>query len=150
MKDYLKSVSFKMFLSTVFVVIVLSVFSNSMSSNILSSAINKTTYGLSVVTAAASSDDELSPSQLKAENERLKKENAKLRSQLVNYYDTLSENARLWKFYDLKKTNPQYSLVPSVVLRRDANSEFYSFTLDKGSSSAISERSYRLGIRSRP
>lgn len=138
MKDYLKSVSFKIFLSTVFVVIVLSVFSSSMDNNILSSAINKTTYGLSVVTAAAASDDEMSYSQLAAENEKLKKENAQLRSQLVSYYDTLSENARLWKFYDLKKTNPQYSLVPSVVLRRDANSEFYSFTLDKGSSSDIS------------
>ncbi len=139
MKDYLKSNSFKIFLSTVFVVIVISVFSNSMDNNILSSAVNNTTYGLSKVTAAAANDDDnRSISQIKEENEKLRKENAELRNQLVNYYDTLTENTRLWKFYDLKKTNPEYSLVPSVVLRRDANSDFYSFTLDKGSTSDIS------------
>ena len=139
MKDYFKTGSFKIFLSTVFVVIVISVFSNSMDNNILSSAVNSATYGLSKVTAAASDgEDNRSLSEIKDENARLKKENAKLRNQVVDYYDTLKENARLWKFYDLKKSNPEYSLVPSTVLRRDANNDFYSFTLDKGTSSDVS------------
>lgn len=139
MKDYFKSGSFKIFLSTVFIVIVISVFSSSMDSNILSSAVNSATYGLSKVTAAASSDqDNRSLSEIKEENERLKKENAKLRNQLVNYHDTLKENTRLWKFYDLKKSHPEYSLVPSTVLRRDVNNDFYSFTLDKGTTSDVS------------
>lgn len=138
MKDYFKSGSFKIFLSTVFIVIVISVFSNSMDSNILSSAVNSATYGLSKVTAAAASDqDNRSMAEIKDENDRLKKENANLRNQVVNYYDTLKENARLWKFYDLKKSNPEYMFVPSTVLRRDANNDFYSFTLDKGTSSDV-------------
>lgn len=137
MKDFLKSNSVKIFLSTVFVVIVLSVFTNSIESNLLSSTVNSVTYPLSKVTAAATSDEDLSYEELKAEYEKLKLENAELRTQLVNYYDTLTENTRLWKFYDLKKEHPEYSLVPSVVLRRDSNDEFFSFTLDKGTTSDV-------------
>lgn len=137
MKDFLKSNTVKIFLSTVFVVIVLSVFTNSIEANLLSSTVNSVTYPLSKVTAAATGDENMSYAELKAEYEKLKEENANLRTQLVNYYDTLTENTRLWKFYDLKKEQPQYTLVPSVVLRRDSNDEFYSFTLDKGTTSDI-------------
>lgn len=137
MKDFFKSNSVRIFLSTVFILIVLSVFTNSIDKNILSSTVNSVTYPLSKVTAAATSDEDMSYSELLSEYERLKDENTQLRSQLVNYYDTLTENTRLWKFYNLKKENPEYSIVPSVVLRRDSNDEFYSFTLDKGSSSDI-------------
>lgn len=138
MKDFMKSKSMKIFLSTVFIVIALAVFSNSIESNMMSSAVNGLTYSLSKVTAAQANEDKRSIDEIRAENEKLKKENADLRTQLVDYYDTLTENARLWKFYDLKKENPQYTLVPSMVLRRDSNSDFYSFTLDKGTTSDIS------------
>lgn len=138
MKDFLKSKSMKIFLSVVLVVIAISVFSNSTKSNIVSSAVNGLTFSLSKVTAASANEDKRSIDEIRAENEKLKKENADLRTQLVDYYDTLTENARLWKFYDLKKENPQYSLVPSMVLRRDSNDDFYSFTLDKGTTSDIS------------
>ena len=138
MKDFLKSKSVKIFLSVALVVLAMAVFSNSSKSNIVSSAVNGVTYSLSKVTAASANEDKRTIDEIKAENEKLKKENADLRTQLVDYYDTLTENARLWKFYDLKKENPQYSLVPSMVLRRDANDDFYSFTLDKGTTSDIS------------
>lgn len=137
MKDFLKSNSVKIFLSTVFVLIVLSVFTSSLQGNLLSSAVNSVTYPLSKVTAAATDKDEHTYEELLAENEALKEENAKLRNDLINYYDTLTENARLWKFYDLKKQNPEYTMVPSTVLKRDSNDEFYSFTLDKGSTSDV-------------
>ena len=138
MNDFFKSNSVRIFLSTVFIVIVLSVFTGSIESNFLSSTVNSVTYPLSKVTAAATSENDMSYEELKAEYEKLKDENAQLRTQLVNYYDTLTENTRLWKFYDLKKAHPEYSMVPSVVLRRDSNDEFYSFTLDKGTTSDIS------------
>lgn len=138
MKDFMKSKSMKIFLSTVFIVIAFAVFSNSIESNMMSSAVNGLTYSLSKVTAAQANEDKRSIDEIRAENEKLKKENADLRTQLVDYYDTITENARLWKFYDLKKENPQYTLVPSMVLRRDSNSDFYSFTLDKGTTSDIS------------
>lgn len=137
MKEFFKSNSVKIFLSTVFIVVALSVFSGSIEHNLLSSTVNSITYPLSKVSAAGANDDNRSIEEIKAENEALKEENARLRKQLVNYYDTLTENARLWKFYDLKKENPQFDMVPSTVLRRDANDEFYSFTLDKGTTSDV-------------
>ncbi len=137
MNDFFKSNSVRIFLATVFVIIMLSVFTKSIDKNLLSSAVNSVTYPLSKVTAAATYDEDMSYDELYNEYEKLKEENAQLRSQLVNYYDTLTENTRLWKFYDLKKEFPQYSLVPSVVLRRDSNDEFYSFTLDKGTTSDV-------------
>ncbi|MBQ2972548.1 MAG: rod shape-determining protein MreC [Ruminococcus sp.] len=137
MKDFLKSNSVKFFLSTVFIVVLLSVFTSSIESNLLSSTVNSVTYPLSKVTAAATGDEDMTYAELLAEYEALKEENAQLRTQLVDYYDTLTENTRLWKFYDLKKEHPEYTLVPSVVLRKDSNDEFYSFTLDKGTTSDI-------------
>ncbi|MBQ8539281.1 MAG: rod shape-determining protein MreC [Ruminococcus sp.] len=137
MNDFFKSNSVRIFLSTVFIIIVLSVFTNSIEANFLSSTVNSITYPLSKVTAAATSEKDMSYSELLTEYEKLKDENAQLRTQLVNYYDTLTENTRLWKFYNLKKAHPEYSIVPSVVLRRDTNDEFYSFTLDKGTTSDI-------------
>ncbi len=138
MKEFFKSGIFKFFISTVFVVVVLSVFTNSIESNMLSSTVNMMTYPLSKVTAAVSADkDKPTYDELLKENEKLKEENAELRNQLVNYHDTLTENIRLWKFYDLKKENPEYTIVPSIVLRRDSNDEFYSFTLDKGTTSDV-------------
>ena len=70
-------------------------------------------------------------------DEQLKKENAELREQLVDYLDAKEENAKLWKYYELKKENPLYDILPAGVLRRDANDDFYSFTLDKGSTDNV-------------
>ncbi len=105
----------------------------------LSSTTNFLTQGLSYAGASVTaSPDELSYEELKAENEKLKLENAKLRSELGDYYDTLAENEKLWKFYDIKKENPQNAYVPATVIRRDANSDFYAFTIDTGTNLGVS------------
>ena len=41
------------------------------------------------------------------------------------------------QLYELKKENPSYDILPAGVLRRDANDDFYSFTLDKGSTDNV-------------
>jgi rod shape-determining protein MreC len=76
--------------------------------------------------------------ELEKENTKLKKENADLRTQLVDYYNIKDENARLWKYYKIKKQNPDYELVPASVIRRDSSSDFYSFTVDVGSTMGVS------------
>ena len=113
----------------------MSVFSHN-GSNIFSGAVNTVTKGLSTLTAGAASSDK-SKEELEKENEQLKKENAELREQLVDYLDAKEENAKLWKYYELKKENPSYDILPAGVLRRDANDDFYSFTLDKGSTDNV-------------
>lgn len=105
---------------------------------VLSSGTNTLTMGLSQVSAAVT-DAFQKPSyeELEQENEKLKSENSQLRSQLADYYDLQEENEKLWKFYDIKKENPTYTYVPSTVIRRDANADFYSFTIDAGTALGI-------------
>ena len=81
--------------------------------NIFSGAVNTVTKGLSTLTAGAASSDK-SKEELEKENEQLKKENAELREQLVDYLDAKEENAKLWKYYELKKENPSYDILPKA------------------------------------
>lgn len=135
MRNFLHSKNSKILIITLVILTVMSVFSHN-GSNLFSGAVNTVTKGLSTLTAGAASSDK-SKEELEEENEQLKKENAELREQLVDYLDTKEENAKLWKYYELKKENPSYDILPAGVLRRDANDDFYSFTLDKGSTDNV-------------
>ena len=66
-----------------------------------------------------------------------RRENAELQKKLADYYDIKAENEKLWKYYELKKTNPSYQIAPANVIRRDVNDDFYSFTLDVGTSVGV-------------
>ena len=139
MKEFFKSTKIKIFLSVLLVLIMLSVFTRNVQNNVVSTTVNAVTYGLSKVTAAAVEDkSEKSYDELKEENELLSQANRELRAKLIDYHSVKEENTRLWKFYGLKKQNEDFSLIPATVLRRDANDEFGSFTIDKGTSSDIS------------
>lgn len=139
-KDFFQSTTIKIFLSVLLVLIMLSVFTRNVENNVISTTFNTVTYGMSKVTAAASSDsgDNKSYEELKKENEDLMTANRELRARLVDYYNVKEENTRLWMFYDLKKEHEDYTLIPATVLRRDTNDEFGSFTIDKGTSSLVS------------
>lgn len=139
MKEFLQSPKIKIFLSVLLVLIMLSVFTRNVENNFVSTTLNTVTYGLSKVTAAAADNsDNKSYDELKAENEALSAANRELRARLVDYYNVKEENTRLWMFYGLKKEHEDYALIPATVLRRDANDEFGSFTIDKGTTSEIS------------
>ncbi len=129
--------NFKALLITLSIIIVLSIFS-SFGSSVVSSAVSFLTKGLFQVTAlATASPDTPSAQELEKENARLRQENAELREQLVDYYDVKAENDRLNSYYGLKKQNPSYEIVPASVIMRDANDDFYSFTLDAGSTLGV-------------
>lgn len=104
----------------------------------LSSGVNFLTKGLSQVSAAAASNGEKTYDELLEENKALKKEAANLRTQLVDYYDLKDENARLWKYYKIKKGNSNYEIMPASVIRRDSSQDFYSFSIDVGTTNGVS------------
>lgn len=138
MRGFHKGKSFKVFIILICVALVLAVVC-AFGYPFLSSGANFLTQGLSYAgSAVTASPDQLSYEELQAENQKLKSENAKLRSELGDYYDVIAENEKLWKFYDIKKENPQNSYVPATVIRRDANADFYSFTIDAGTNLGIS------------
>ena len=140
MKELWESGKIKIFLSVLLVLVMLSLFTRNVENNVVSSSVNTLTYGLSKVSAAAKDKhtDGMSYDELKEEYDALYEANRELRARLVDYYDVKEENARLWKFYELKKEHKDYQFVPATALRRDSNDEFYSFTIDKGTSSDIS------------
>lgn len=138
MRDFLSTKSAKILIATLAVVLVLAIL-GATGNPWVSSAFNYITKGLSSVTANLTHSDK-SSDEIKTENERLKQEIADLRTQLVDYYDLQDENARLWKYYKLTKTNPDFEIMPASVIRRDTNEAFYSFTIDAGSSSGICEQ----------
>lgn len=138
MKKLFRRKSFKFFAVTIAAVCVLAIVCF-FCYPFLSSGINILTNGLSQVSAEVSENlNKSSYEELLEENQKLAEENAKLREQVADYYDLKEENQRLWKFYDIKKENPTYTYVPSTVIRRDSNADFYSFTIDAGTSLGIS------------
>lgn len=137
MKNLWQKNSFKAFTAVIAVVCVVSLICN-FGYPFLSSGTNLLAKGLFQVSAAVT-DSFSKPSyeELEEKAEALEEENAQLRSQLADYYDIKTENEQLWKFYDIKKENPSYTYVPATVIRRDANDDFYSFTIDAGDSMGI-------------
>ncbi len=133
---FLHNKNLKALIITLVILVVMGVFSLA-DNSVISSVINGLTKGLSQVSAAVSSNDTASISDIKDENARLKQENAELREQLVDYYDVKAENKRLRKYYNLKKENPSYTICPGTVIRRDTNDDFYSFTLDIGAVNSV-------------
>ena len=71
------------------------------------------------------------------EIKELKDENQKLRAVTVDYFNIKKENTQYLKFYEIKKQNDSLKFIPSSVVVRDPNDNFYGFTLDKGKSSGV-------------
>lgn len=89
-----------------------------------------------------SAGDALTPSksseELEKEISRLEEENRDLSEKLVDYYDVKKQNEELKRFYNIKSENKDFSLVPSNVIGRDPNENFYGFTADKGTMDGVS------------
>lgn len=140
MKDFFSNKSIKILAITLVVVVIFSIL-GATGNPVINSAVGFITNGLSQVTSAAAEvTKQKSYDELLKENKELKSENADLRTQLVDYYDLKDENARLWKYYKIKKKNPDYELVPASVIRRDSSSDFYSFTVDAGETLGVREQ----------
>lgn len=79
-----------------------------------------------------------SGARLADENEALLAENAELKSRLIEYDRIKAENEQLKNYLEIKEKNPDFDFEPAMVIGRDADERFYSFTIDKGSSDGVS------------
>ncbi len=139
MKDLISSKSFKKLICVLLVIAVAITITAVSGKSVVSSLLSSLTLGLQEVSAAVSEEvSKKTYDELLEENEALNKEVAELRTQLVDYYDVKQENARLWRYYDLKRDYPQYELLPATVVRRDPNDDFYAFTINQGKSDGVS------------
>lgn len=106
--------------------------------SLLSSGVHFATDWLFRLTASATAGiDGASREELAERVAVLEQENAELRRRLADYIDLQAENEQLWSYYHLKKENPSYEIAPANVIRRDANDDFYSFTLDVGTAVGV-------------
>ncbi len=139
MKDLISSKSFKKLICVLLVIAVTFTITAVSGKSVISSLLSFTTLGLQEVSAAVSKEaNKKSYDELAEENEALNNEIAELRTQLADYYDVKQENARLWRYYDLKRDYPQYELLPATVVRRDPNDDFYAFTINQGRKDGVS------------
>ena len=133
MKDLISSKSFKKLICILLFIAVMFTITAVSGKSVVSSLLSSFTSGLQEVSAAVSKEaNKKSYDELIEENEALNQEIAELRTKLVDYYDVKQENARLWRYYDIKRDYPQYELLPATVVRRDPNDDFYSFTINQG------------------
>ncbi len=138
MREMLSSKSFKKLVCVLVVLLIIMGISTFSDTSIVSSFLSPFTTGLQQVSAAAAKEaSKPSYDTLAKENRELTDEVNELRTQLVDYYDVKEENARLWKYYDLKQDYPSYELLPASVIRRDPASDYYAFTVNKGSSDGV-------------
>lgn len=139
MRELIASKSFKKFICVLLCLIVLMTITAISDRSLVSNLFSRLTLGLQEVSATVSENaSSKSYDELLAENEQLNSEVANLRTQLVDYYDIKQENARLWRYYDLRREYPQYELLPATVVRRDPNDDFYSFTINQGYTDGVS------------
>ena len=139
MKELIASKSFKKFICVLLCLIVLMTITAISDRSLISNLLSRATLGLQQVSASVSeSASSKSYDELLQENSDLNAEVSDLRAQLVDYYDVKQENARLWRYYDLKRDYPQYELLPATVVRRDPSDDFYAFTINQGYADGIS------------
>lgn len=70
--------------------------------------------------------------------ENLNHEINSLREQLIDYQETKQENARLYKYYDIKKDNPDMEFVSARVVGRMIGDSKSNFFIDVGKADGIS------------
>lgn len=146
MRDFLKSLKFKLLLCLIAMLIGVMLYTVNKSgySTGLSKVINTAAEPFKKVSSVISQqvgskiEHTIHGNQYYDENERLKKELSSVYKDLVGYENTKSELEELQKFIGIKEEHSDYVLSPPCkILSYTANDPFRSFMIDKGSNDGI-------------
>lgn len=146
MKGFFNSGKFKIFavIGAVILGLIIGAVYNEGSANVVSSVVSAVTTPLqrlstSVSSAAKEKFQKYANAQaIYEENLTLKEENIALNQKLADYNTMKNENQQYEKMLGLIKEDSDWTLQPSVVIARDPQSRFYSFTIDKGAYHGVS------------
>lgn len=143
MKEFFKSAGFKILIAIILIMVGLILFTARSDVPMLNSAISFITTPIqkistNIANAAGYVTDRESVEDLQQQVKSLEKEVKELRELTIDYYNIKHENAQLVKHFDLKQKDTSLKMVPSSIIGRDPNANFYSFTIDEGSISGIS------------
>lgn len=146
MKDFFHTRSFKVLVASVFVLLGLLIYTNSVGSSLtanllgfLSSPMQKVSTGVTTNATVLANQLTLNAEDLQEENNALKEEITQLREQLVDYYEIKQQNEQYATVLELKKENQDYQMLPATVIGRDPNDVFYGFSIDQGSLNGVSK-----------
>lgn len=143
MKNFFTSKSFKIMAALFFIMFGLILYSASTGGSYFSKIVNFITTPLNQLASGAAgavediTNTQKSKEELIEENNKLKQQVQELSAMLVDYYEIKSQNEQFMKYYEIKKTEAEYSLMPATVIVRDPSDNFYGCTLDKGSLNGI-------------
>lgn len=143
MKEFFKSAGFKILIAIILIMVGLILSTARSDVPMLNSAISFITTPIqkistNIANAAGYVTDRESVEDLQQQVKSLEKEVKELRELTIDYYNIKHENAQLVKHFDLKQKDTSLKMVPSSIIGRDPNANFYSFTIDEGSISGIS------------
>lgn len=79
-------------------------------------------------------------SDVKADNELLKEENAKLKKTIIDYNSMKQENDELREFLNYAEANSEYNYVAADIVGANGNSYINSYTINKGNKDGIKKR----------
>jgi len=141
MKDFIHSMRFKVFLVLALLLLGIMLYSASTGgfSTAPSSILGAVTTPIQSLTSKIgglfSGND--SEKALKAEIERLQKENRELTDQIIDYNNIKTQNEQYKLYLGIKEEHPDFEFEPAQVIGSDPNEHFYGFTINKGTLKGI-------------
>lgn len=145
MKNYFRSLRFKILVGIALVMVGFMLYAStnegyaSLPSQIVGAILSPFQKASSYISGAAGDffNNFFNAANIAKENDVLKDENSDLKKQLIDYNEVLRQNQQYESLLGIVQTNPDIKLQPAFVIGRDPDSDFYSFTIDRGSESGI-------------
>ncbi len=78
-------------------------------------------------------------SDVRADNQALREENEKLKSQLIEYDDLKKENERFRELYDFTSSRDEYTYIGANIINMGGESYINSYAIDKGSKDGLAK-----------